>query len=63
MIIYRGRLYDLPFFILMTKKRKRQISQINAPVLVVFNINGNLKGDEERYVFLGRDGYVGATAV
>ena len=34
-----------------------------SPSMVVFNINGNLKGDEERYVFLGRDGYVGATAV
>ena len=36
---------------------------LDSEDIVVFNINGNLKGDEERYVFLGRVCYVGATAV
>ena len=37
--------------------------QYTNPFMVVFNKNGGLKSDEERCVFLGRDGYFGAIAV
>ena len=62
---HKRHLFNLYYITLFLKVKPRSCLIVTLFMLfyLVFNINGGLKSDEERCVFLGRDGFFGATAV